>query len=143
MLAKCVQLPVIEAEDKQLIMPGHIYVAPSNYHLLVEGTHLALSTEAPVRHARPSIDVLFESAADSVREGLLGVLLTGMSRDGTAGLKRIKQQGGFTVVQDPVTAEGRLMPEAAIESEVVNKIWPLQKIAAFLMDFSDRQRMRA
>src|SRR5262249_38103753 len=127
LLAKCVQLPVVEAEDKQPIRPGHIYVGPSNYHLLVDGTHLALSTEPPVMLARPSIDVLFESAADNVREGLLGVLLTGMSRDGTAGLKRIKQHGGFTVVQDPVTAEGRLMPEAAIAGDVANKILPLEK----------------
>src|ERR1051325_3177042 len=78
LLATCVQLPVIEAEDKEPIKPGRIFVGPSNYHLLIDGSHFALSTEAPVMHARPSIDVLFESAADCFREGVLGVLLTGM-----------------------------------------------------------------
>jgi two-component system chemotaxis response regulator CheB len=143
LLGACVQLPVVEAEDKEPIKPGRIYVGPSNYHILIEGTHLALSTEGPVMHARPSIDVLFESAAECFHERVLGVLLTGMSRDGTAGLKRIKQEGGFTVVQDPATAQGRVMPEAAIDGAVANRILPLEKIASFLMDLSVGQRMRA
>ena len=143
LLATSVQLPVVEAEDKQPIKPGQIYVGPSNYHLLIDGTDLALSTEGPVMHARPSIDVLFESAAECFRETVLGVLLTGMSRDGTAGLKRIKQEGGFTVVQDPVTAEGRIMPAAAIDGAVANKILPLEKISSFLMDLSLGQRTNA
>ena len=143
LLSAYVRLPVLEAEDKQPIKPGQIFVGPSNYHVLVDGPHLALSTEAPVLHARPSIDVLFESAAESYADGVLGVLLTGMSRDGTAGLKRIRQCGGFTVVQDPVTAQGRIMPEAAIESAVADKILPLEKIGPFLLDLTVGQRMKA
>ena|SRR5438132_1657045 len=143
LLASYVQLPVVEVEDKQEIQPGQIFVAPANYHLLIDGSHLALSTDGPVLHARPSIDVLFESAAECLGQGVLGILLTGMSRDGTSGLKRIREYGGFTVVQDPVTAQGRIMPEAAIESAVADKILPLEKIGSFLVDLSVGQRMRA
>ena len=143
LLSASVQLSVVEADDKQEIKPGQIFVGPANYHLLVDGSRLALSTEAPVLHARPSIDVLFESAAESFGQGVLGVLLTGMSRDGTAGLKRIRECGGFTVVQDPATAQGRIMPEAAIESAVADRILPLEKISSFLMDLSVGQRMKA
>src|SRR6267143_3700085 len=131
LLAQHVQLPVVEVEDKLEIKEGQILVAPSNYHILIDDTHLALSADAPVLRARPSIDVLFESAAESFGEDVLGVLLTGMSNDGVAGLKRIKECGGFTLVQDPVTAEGRIMPEAAIESAVAGTILPLEEIALF------------
>ena len=143
LLGTHVLLPVVEIEDKQPISPGQIFIGPSNYHVLIDSRHFALSTDAPVLHARPSIDVLFESAAESLGEGVLGVLLTGMSQDGVAGLKRIKECGGFTLVQDPITAEGRIMPEAAIESEAADKILPLAQIAAFLMDLSVGQRMKA
>ena len=143
LLAAHVQLPVIEADDKQQIKPGQIFVSPSNYHILIDRSHIALSTETPVLHARPSIDVLFESAAESFGAGVLGVLLTGMSRDGTAGLKRIRERGGFTIVQDPLTAQGRVMPEAAIESAAADKILPLEKIALLLIDLSVGQRMKA
>ncbi len=143
LLAQHVQLPVVEVEDKLEIKEGQILVAPSNYHILIEDTHLALSADAPVLRARPSIDVLFESAAESFGEDVLGVLLTGMSHDGVAGLKRIGECGGYTIVQDPLTAEGRIMPEAAIESAMPDKILPLDKIGAFLMDLSVGQRMKA
>jgi two-component system chemotaxis response regulator CheB len=143
LLSTCVRLPVVEIDDKQEIKGGQIFVGPSNYHVLIDGALLALSTEGPVLYARPSVDVLFESAAESFGEGVLGVLLTGMSRDGTAGLKRIRERGGFTVVQDPATAEGQIMPESAIESEVADKVLPLETIAAFLADFSVGQRMKA
>ena len=143
LMSAYLQMPVIEADDKQPIVPGRIFVGPANYHLLVDGSHLALSTEGSVLYARPSIDVLFESAAETYREGVLGVLLTGMSRDGTAGLKRIRECGGFTVVQDPATAQGRIMPEAAIESAVADKVLPLEEIGSFLIDLSVGQRMKA
>ena len=141
-------MPVVEVDDKVEIKQGQIFVGPSNYHVLIDDAHLALSMDAPVLRARPSIDVLFESAAESLGEGVLGVLLTGMSQDGVAGLKRIKECGGFTLVQDPATAEGRIMPEAAIESAVADKILPLEKIASFLTDLpvshlSLGQRMKA
>src|SRR5207253_6034672 len=120
LLADQTHLPVIEVEDKEEIKEGHVYVCPSNYHLMVDGNHFALSTDAPVLHARPSIDILFESAAESFHDGVIGVLLTGMSKDGTAGLKRIKEYGGYAIVQDPAAAEGHLMPQAAISSVAID-----------------------
>ena len=140
LLASHLQLPVVEVDDKLAIKEGHIYVCPSNYHLLVEDDHFALSADAPVLHARPSIDVLFESAAEAFRDSVIGVLLTGMSKDGTAGLKRIKEVGGYAVVQDPAAAEGQVMPKAAIESVAVDKILPLEEIAPFLTAFCAGQR---
>src|SRR5205823_4560285 len=143
LLATHVSLPVVEIHDKQEIKDGRIFVGPSNYHVLIDGDHLALSTEAPVSHARPSIDVLFESAAESFREGVLGVLLTAMTRDGAAGLKRVKECGGFTVVQDPLTVEGRPMPDGTIDFAIADKVLPLENIASFLVDLSVGQRMKA
>lgn len=129
-----VRLPVIEVEDKEELKGGHIYVCPSNYHLLVERGYFALSTDAPVTYARPSIDVLFESAADSYGEGVVGVLLTGMGRDGATGLTKIKERGGLAIVQDPKSAESQSMPEAAISSVAVDRVLPLGDIAPFLVD---------
>lgn len=140
LLGNHMQLPVVEVEDKEEIKDGHIYVCPSNYHLLVEEGQFALSTDAPVLYARPSIDVLFESAAEAFREGVIGVLLTGMSKDGTAGLKRIKEVGGYAVVQDPAAAEGHVMPKAAIDSVAVDRVLPLDEIAPFLAALCAGQR---
>jgi len=140
LLAGYTQMPVTEIEDKDPIRSGHIYICPSNYHVLVDGVHFALSTDAPVLHARPSIDMFFESAADSFADGVIGILLTGMSKDGTAGLKRIKQRGGYAVVQDPAAAEGRLMPEAAIGSVAVDRILALGDIAPLLVELCAGQR---
>jgi two-component system, chemotaxis family, protein-glutamate methylesterase/glutaminase len=140
LLANHTPLPVLEVEDKEPIREGYVYVCPPNYHLLVDGDHFALSTDAPVFHARPSIDVLFESAADSLQEGVIGVLLTGMSKDGAAGLRRIKENGGYVMVQDPSAAAGRIMPKAAIASVVVDKILPLEEIAPSLTALCVGQR---
>src|ERR1051326_590775 len=112
LLAAHTQLPVVEVDDKQEIREGHIYICPPNYHLLIDENHFALSTDGQVLYARPSIDVFFESAAEAFGNGVIGVLLTGMSKDGTAGLAKIKDRGGIAVVQDPAAAEGRVMPEA-------------------------------
>jgi two-component system chemotaxis response regulator CheB len=143
LLASYMKLPVIEVDDKERIRDGHIYVCPSNYHLLVDGDHFSLSTDAPVLHARPSIDVLFESAAESFRNGVIGILLTGMSKDGSAGLKRIKESGGYAVVQDPALAEGPVMPEAAIAAGAADKILPLEEIAPFITALCAGQRTEA
>jgi two-component system chemotaxis response regulator CheB len=140
LLANHTELPVIEVNDKEEIRNGCIYVCPSNYHLLVDHGQFALSTDEPVLHARPSIDVFFESAAEAYRESVIGVLLTGMSRDGTAGLARIKEKGGFTIVQDPAAAEGRIMPEAAIASVAIDKILPLEDIGPFLTGLCARTK---
>ena len=127
-------LPVQEAEDKQPLLAGQVYVAPTGYHLLVERGHLCLSTEPPVNYAQPSIDVLFESVAASYRERAVGVLLIGACADGAQGLLAIKSAGGLTIAQDPKTAESAVMPEAAIVIKVVDLILPLDKIGRFLAE---------
>jgi two-component system chemotaxis response regulator CheB len=142
LLASHTQMPVVEVDDKEPIRRGHIYIGPSNYHLLVDGDHFALSTDAPVLHARPSINLFFETAAETFREAVIGVLLTGMSKDGTTGLKKIKQAGGHAVVQDPVAAEGQIMPKAAIASVAIDKVLPLEKIAPYLATLCAGQGIR-
>ncbi len=142
MLSQGTSLTVVEADDKVEMSPGTVYIAPADYHLLVEeGGTLALSTEAPVRSARPSIDVLFETAADAYRERLLGVLLTGASADGAAGLARIKQLGGCAIVQDPATAECATMPAAAIAATAVDYILPLGQIGAHMLGLVEGTRV--
>lgn len=126
------RLPVMEAQDKTMITPGHVYVAPADYHLLVEGDHFALSTEAMVAHARPSIDVLFESGAEAWGSAAIGVILTGAGQDGAQGLAAIKRCGGLTVVQTPATAERSDMPNAALATGKVDQILPIDEIASFL-----------
>lgn len=131
-LQEATELPVREAEDKEPIIPGCVYVAPSDYHLLIEAGHFALSTDAKVLSARPSIDMLFDSAADAYLERVVGVVLTGASRDGARGAARIKQKGGIVVVQDPATAESPVMPRAVIDTCPVDRILPVAGIASFL-----------
>lgn len=127
-------LPIKEADEKETIQQGTIYVAPANYHLLVNSDRtIALSIDARVNYARPSIDVLFESAAEVYGEHLIGVVLTGSNHDGTNGLKRIKEKGGLAVVQDPATAEARFMPASAIANVEVDYVLPLNEIGGFLM----------
>ncbi len=122
-------LPLSEPEDKEKIVPSHVYLAPRDYHVLVEKGSFALSTDPPVLFARPSIDVLFESVADEYQDRAIGVILTGGSRDGTNGLVRIKAQGGVTLVQDPETAASKEMPQTAIANTSVDWVVPLQEIA--------------
>ncbi|MBA3018127.1 MAG: chemotaxis protein CheB [Proteobacteria bacterium] len=130
--ARC-SLTVKQADEKEIIMPGKIYIAPPNYHLLVEEDKtLSLSTNKHVNFARPSIDVLFETAADVFGEKLVGIILTGANEDGSRGLKKIKESGGLTIVQDPDTAEVATMPKAAIASTKVDYILPLENIGPFI-----------
>jgi two-component system chemotaxis response regulator CheB len=105
---------VREAEDKDELESGTVYVAAPDYHLLVDGERLALSTEGPVLHARPSIDVLLETAAESYRDRCIGVVLTGANDDGARGLARVVELGGIAIVQDPATAARTEMPDAAL-----------------------------
>ncbi|MCU1448373.1 MAG: CheB methylesterase, partial [Acidimicrobiales bacterium] len=133
-LAKRAVLPVTEASDKDALEPGHVYIAPAGYHLLVERGSLALSTDEPERFSRPSIDVLFESVADSYRDEAVGIVLTGTSEDGAAGLGRIRRRGGVTIAQDPTTAARRRMPDAAIAAGGVQRVLRLEEIAKFLVD---------
>lgn len=127
------KLVVMEARDKQPLEPGHVYIAPADYHLLVEPSSLALSVDEPVSYARPSVDVLFESAADAYGSATVGVILTGSGSDGARGMLRLQKAGALTVVQDPATAENRGMPDAALLSARVDQVLPLEKIAAFLV----------
>lgn len=153
-------LSVADAEDKEAIAPGRVYLAPPDYHLLVEAGKakgesnngrrsstptLALSTEAPVCYARPSINVLFESAAVTYGDRVIGVILTGASHDGAQGLAKIKAHGGLAVVQEPSTAESPVMPKAAISAlyqqckaanvpDTRDWIMPLHDIAPFIVN---------
>ena len=127
-------LAVSEASDKDAIEQGHVYIAPPDYHLLIEPGSLALSTDEFVHHSRPSIDVAFESAAETYGDRLVGVILTGANTDGSAGLKRIRDEGGVTVVQDPATAARPEMPTAAMAAVKSTKVLPLRKIAPFLVE---------
>lgn len=125
-------LVVKEAEDKDPIEPGHIYIAPADYHLLVDDGELALSLDGPVRFSRPSIDVLFESAAESYGDRLVAVVLTGANDDGSRGVVAVKEAGGLVYVQDPATAERTEMPEGAIGSGAVDEVLSILAIAAAL-----------
>jgi two-component system chemotaxis response regulator CheB len=128
---KC-QLPVREAEDKLAVAPGTVWFAPPGYHLLIERERtFALSLEEPVNHSRPSIDVLFESAADVYESRLLAMVLTGANQDGSAGAERVQALGGLVAVQDPSTAHVATMPELAIGRTKPDKIGTLQELAAY------------
>ena len=131
------QLMVKEADEKELVKPGYVYIAPANYHLLVERDKtLSLSVDAKVCYSRPSIDVLFETAAEVYLSGLIGIILTGANDDGAAGLRKIKEKGGLTIAQDPATAESAVMPLSAIRENVVDEILSLAGIASFLAQLS-------
>lgn len=126
-------IPVCEARDKETIAAGTLYFAPAGYHLSVEDDlSLSLSQEDKVFHSRPSIDILFESAADAYGPGLAGILLTGANDDGARGLARIKAFGGLTVIQDPQTAVARAMPDAGLRLHTPDYLLPLIEIRALL-----------
>ncbi|WOB06140.1 chemotaxis protein CheB [Piscinibacter gummiphilus] len=126
-------LPVQEAQDKAPIEPGNVYFAPADYHLLVDhGPSFALSVDEPVHYSRPSIDVLFETAADVYAEHLLAVVLTGASQDGAAGLAAVHRAGGTTVVQEPQEALSPYMPESALRTSPVDHVLPLAGIAQLI-----------
>ncbi len=127
------KLKVKQADEKEGIVPGVIYVAPADYHLLVEEDRsFSLTIDAPVNYSRPSIDVLFEAAADVYGASLAGVILTGANADGSNGLKRIKELGGLAIAQDPETAEADVMPRAAIAATEVDHVLPVEQIGPFL-----------
>ncbi len=130
--AKC-RITVKEAEDKEPMVGGVIYFAPSDYHLLIEADEtLALSTDEPVNYSRPSIDVLLESAADAFGPGLVGVILTGANHDGAAGLKAVTDAGGVAVVEDPAGAYASAMPHAALDACSTATVMKLDAIASYL-----------
>jgi two-component system, chemotaxis family, protein-glutamate methylesterase/glutaminase len=129
--ARC---PVSEPDDKAPVLPGNIYVAPSNYHLLVSPDFsFSLSTEEPVNYSRPAIDLTFYSAAKAYQGGLTGILLTGANKDGAQGLREVKRRGGYTIVQDPAECPAPFMPLAAIALQSVNQVLRLEQINHFLL----------
>ncbi len=131
------RLPVREAEDKEPVAAGTVFVAPPDFHLMIEPGHrFSLSREERVNFSRPSIDVLFETAAEAYCSGLAGVILTGASADGAAGLARVKRMGGTSIVQDPETAEVDVMPRAAIAACAVDHVLPLAKIGPLLISLT-------
>ncbi len=130
-------LKVKEADEKEPIKAGNIYIAPTDYHLLVENDWtFSLSVDKKVQYSRPSVDVLFESAAETYSSELIGIILTGANSDGAEGLKAVKDNGGLTIVQDPETAESSFMPLAAIKASEVAYILSLGKIAELIIYLS-------
>jgi two-component system, chemotaxis family, protein-glutamate methylesterase/glutaminase len=136
--ARCA-IRVREAEDKEPIEPGVAYFAPPDYHLLVEqDKRLSLSDDEPVLFSRPSIDVLFESAADAYGGGLIGVVLTGANSDGANGLRAVVEAGGVAVVQKPGSAHAAAMPQAAIAACPDARVLPVNEIAVYLREAGAR-----
>lgn len=126
-------LSVKEADEKDSILPGHVYIAPPNYHLLVEEDHtISFSTEEKVNYSRPAIDILFDTAVYAYGNTLIGIILTGANSDGAKGLKNIKEAGGYCIVQDPKEAEASAMPLAAIDATKTKNIYTITKIAKLL-----------
>lgn len=141
------KLNIKEADEKERIEAGNVYIAPSNYHLLIEkDKSFSLTIDERVNFARPSIDVLFESAAEAYKNKLIGIVLTGSNNDGTNGIKRIKECGGLAIIQDPETAESSYMPAsamAAIQPDYIlsleNMVELLKKISLNFIRFENKQ----
>lgn len=137
-LNKLCFLTVKEADEKEKILTGKVYTAPPGYHLLIERDFtFSLSVDPLVNYARPSIDVLFESAAEAYQKDLIGIILTGANSDGAEGLKLIKKYGGLTIVQDPLAAKSPEMPAAAIKTAQIDHILKLEQIGLFLTEIQN------
>jgi two-component system chemotaxis response regulator CheB len=139
LLQDATELRVCEAEDKEPLVPGTVHIAPANYHVLIDEGYLSLTVEEPVRFSRPSIDVMFSSAADTYGAGAIGVVLTGANEDGARGLSHIVRRGGRALVQDPRTAEIPIMPVAAIKAVPSAEILPLEALAPRLIELTSEQ----
>jgi len=134
LLARRCALPVVEPEDKMPLDLNHVYLAPADYHLLVEHGSIALSVDAPVCYARPSIDVLFESVADAYGPAAMGVMLTSANHDGADGLAAIQRAGGVVLVQDPKTAESPVGPLAALSKVTPDAVLTIEQIAEQIIE---------
>jgi len=129
-----------EADEKEKIENGKVYIAPPNYHLMIERNKtFSLTIDERVNYSRPSIDVLFESAAETYKNKLIGVILTGSNNDGTEGIKQIKEYGGLTIVQDPETAESSYMPASAIAAIQPDYILSLENIIELLIKLDKKK----
>lgn len=132
LLQDTTSLRVVDVEDKEPLEPGSVYIAPANYHMLVDLGHFTLTTDPLVRFSRPSIDVTFMSAADTYPLSTIGVILTGANDDGASGLRHIVARGGRAIIQDPASAESSAMPEAARRAVPDADVVPLRDIAMHL-----------
>lgn len=133
-LQTCTELPVTEVLDKAPITAGRVYLAPPDYHVLVERGYFSLSLEEPVRFSRPSIDVAFTTAADAYGAHAIGVVLTGANADGSEGLRRLSEGGGYAIVQEPSEAEVAVMPRAAQRAVPTAEVLPLRRIGPRLLE---------
>jgi two-component system, chemotaxis family, protein-glutamate methylesterase/glutaminase len=133
LLADSCPFPVIEPEDKEKLEGGRLYLAPANYHVMVERETLWLTVDAPVWFSRPSIDVLFESAAEAFGAATIGVVLTGSNEDGAAGSRAIKRAGGVLLVQDPATCESPVASRSAMAATTVDAVLPVPDLARRLV----------
>ncbi|MEO8576600.1 MAG: chemotaxis protein CheB [Gemmatimonadales bacterium] len=129
-------LRIVDVEDKEPLQAGSVYIAPANYHMMVDHGHLTLTTDPMVRFSRPSIDVTFMSAGDAYPGRTLGVVLTGANDDGSRGLKHIVSRGGRAIIQDPETAESRAMPAAALLAVPDAEVLPIEKIPGRLVEIT-------
>jgi two-component system, chemotaxis family, protein-glutamate methylesterase/glutaminase len=135
LIATRTTLPVQEVEDKDAIVTGTIYLAPPDYHLLLERENLfSLDSSEKVHYSRPSIDITFESVAETFGTRAIGILLSGANADGAAGLAAIKKVGGYTIVQDPATADVDYMPRQAIQLTPIDRILSANQMVRFLHD---------
>ena len=126
-------IPIIEPNDKDPIKPGKAYLAPANYHMYIElGNKVSLSTEDPVNHSRPSIDLSFITAAEAYRHKLIGIILSGANKDGAYGIKKVNDLGGLSIVQDPSECQVKTMTEASIRMSKINHIYSTNQIIRFL-----------
>jgi two-component system chemotaxis response regulator CheB len=139
LLAKHCALPVVEPEDKTPLEPNTLYVAPGDYHMLVEEGHVALSVDAPVCYARPSIDVLFESVADAYGPAAVAVMLTNSNEDGATGAQAIKRAGGVVLVQDPQSAESPVGPLSVLARTQVDAVLEIDALAIELVKLCKRR----
>jgi two-component system, chemotaxis family, protein-glutamate methylesterase/glutaminase len=127
-------LKVIEPSDKEFIRQFKVYLAPANYHMYFElGNFISLSTEAPINHSRPSIDISFASAAYTYKSKLIGIILSGANKDGAYGLSQIKDNGGLTIVQDPEECQVKTMTTAAINATKVDHVLKIDEIIKFIL----------
>jgi two-component system chemotaxis response regulator CheB len=143
LLAQRTQLTVVEPCHGAPLRPGHVYLAPPDYHLLVEPGSLALSVDPPINNSRPSIDVLFESAATAYRHRAIGVVLTGANADGARGAARLHQMRAPMIVQDPTTAEAAACPTAALARVPTAIVLPVSEIADRLLALCGASRTTA
>ena len=143
LLANKTALHVKQAEHGELLLPGVAYVAPPDEHLLVGPGKVQLVHSQLVHFSRPSIDLLFESVAGTYGSRCIGVVLTGSGKDGSAGIRAIKEAGGTTIVQDPGHSEFRIMPDAAVATGCVDLVLPVVEIGEALTRFCTRNKRHA